>query len=68
MDHEQIELRVIDSVADCGRVPLAVQVVYLGGIITMPVENLEDFIEALAEKSNRLKDSLERNYTTPSTN
>ena len=59
MDHEQIELRVSDR---------AVTIAYLGGIITMPVENLEDFIEALAEKSNRLKDSLERNYTTPSTN
>lgn len=68
MDHEQIELRVIDSLADCGRVPLAVQVVYLGGIITMPVENLEEFVIALAEKSNRLKDILERRSATPSTN
>ena len=65
---EQIELRVIDSLADCGRVPLAVQVLYCGGIITMPVENLEGFIESLAEKSNRLKDALERNHTTPSPN
>ena len=65
---EQIELRVIDSLADCGRVPLAVQVLYCGGIITMPVEQLEDFIEQLAEKSNRLKDVLERRSAAPSPN
>ena len=65
---EQVELRVIDSLADCGRVPLAVQVLYCGGIITMPVEQLEDFIEQLAEKSNRLKDILERRSATPSEN
>ena len=65
---EQVELRVIDSLADCGRVPLAVQVLYCGGIITMPVEQLEDFIEQLAEKSNRLKDILERSSATPSPN
>jgi len=47
---------------------LVVHVTYCGVTMTMPFEWLEDFIEQLAEKSNRLKDELERNHTTPSPN